>query len=63
MKEINLYSKILYNGGIYDTKNYRYRINKHNGNIERCKHEYIGANVPLHFEPWQPYNKAYQDLF
>lgn len=63
MKETNLYSKILHNGGIYDTKNYRYRINKHNGNIERCKHEYIGANVPLHFEAWQPWNKKYEQLF
>lgn len=62
MKETNLYSKILHNGGIYDTKNYRYRIN-YNGNIERCKHEYIGADVPLHFEPWQPYNKKYEQLF
>lgn len=62
MKEINLYSKILHNGGVYDTKNYRYRINR-NGNIERCKLEYIGVIVPLHFEAWQPYNKAYQDLF
>lgn len=63
MKEANLYSKILHNGGIYDTKNYRYRINKHNGNIERCNLEYLGCCLPEHFEPWQPYNKKYEQLF
>lgn len=63
MKETNLYNKILHNDGIYDTKKYRYRINSHNGNIERCNLEYLNISVPEHFERWQPYNKAYEELF
>lgn len=60
MREINLYSKILHNGGAYDTKNYRYRINK-KGEIERCKIEHIGRTAMLCGDSWQPWNKAYKD--
>jgi hypothetical protein len=52
--------KIIHEGGAYDTKNFRYRIDD-NGELIRCRIEYLDRLLPSHIVLWQPANTKYKD--
>lgn len=62
MINTDLYYKIIRNGGTYNTKKYRYRIDDR-GRVLRCRLDYLDRLMPLHYERWQPHDKKYMDLF
>ena len=54
--------RVIQEGGAYDTRHFRYRINDR-GELIRCRLEYLDRLLPSHFERWQPANTRYEDLF
>ena len=48
---MNAISK-LYNGGIYDTKKYRYIVDRGDGEIYRIKKDLLGTTETLDPENW-----------
>lgn len=56
--------KIIRDGGAYDTKKYRYVIGR-DGNVLRCRLDYLGTDLMYipHYEPWQPAERRYEEVF
>jgi hypothetical protein len=48
---MNAISK-LYDGGIYDTKKYRYIVDQHDGEIYRIKKDLLGTTETFNPENW-----------
>ena len=48
---VNAISK-LYDGGVYDTKKYRYIVDQHDGEIYRIEKDLLGTTETLDPENW-----------
>lgn len=61
---MDIIDKVVHNGGVYETKKYRYVIGD-DGELKRCRLDYLGTDVMYisHYDAWQLANRKYEEVF